>query len=41
MAEIDIRSKRGYYEVYVDGKFFCTADTYGEAIDILEEENYL
>ena len=28
----EIRSKRGYYEVLRDGEFYCSADTYGEAM---------
>ena len=28
----EIRATRGYYEVLRDGKFYCSADTYGEAM---------
>ena len=28
----EIRNTRGYYEVLRDGKFYCSADTYGEAL---------
>lgn len=27
-----IIEKHGHYEVYIDGKFFCSADTITEAI---------
>lgn len=30
--EIKIKQTRGYFEVYVNGDFFCTADTYLEAV---------
>lgn len=41
--ETDIRiiSEHGHYAVYIDGKFFCTADTYVEAVKELESEGYL
>lgn len=29
---------RGHYEVYLNGKFFCSADTYGEAKREIEKE---
>lgn len=30
--EIQIMQTRGHWEVYVNGKFFCTADSYVEAV---------
>ena len=33
---VEIEQVRGYWEVRVDGKFFCTADTQLEAIRELE-----
>lgn len=30
--ELTIKQVRGYFEVYINGKFFCTADNYLEAI---------
>lgn len=39
--EINIISEYGHYTVYIDGKFFCTADTYVEAVRELETEGIL
>lgn len=33
-----IIDKYGHYEVYRNGKFYCSADTYGEALREIEEE---
>lgn len=33
----NIVAKRGYYEVYANGEFLCTADTRGEAMEELEQ----
>lgn len=33
---VDMRQAFGHWEVYVDGRFFCTADTQLEAIRELE-----
>lgn len=30
--DLTIKQIRGHFEVYVNGKFFCTADNYLEAI---------
>ena len=30
--ELTIKQVRGYFEVYINGKFFCTSDNYIEAI---------
>ena len=39
-VKYEIRPVRGHYEVYVNGKFFCTADTMMEAIKELQKEGY-
>jgi len=33
-----IRPKHGHYEVYINGKFYCSADTLAEAVK--EIKNY-
>lgn len=30
--EIKIEQVRGYYVVHINGEFFCSADTYNEAV---------
>jgi hypothetical protein len=30
---------RDHYVVYINGKFYCTADTYREAVQELEQVN--
>lgn len=35
-----IVENHGHYEVYIDGKFFCSADTMAEAVHELMEDNY-
>lgn len=30
-ADVQIKQTRGHWEVYVNGEFFCTADSYIEA----------
>ena len=37
-AEYDVIATRGHYEVYCDGKFFCSADTFMEAVKEIEDE---
>ena len=32
-----IKSVRGHFEVYIDGKFYCSADTMCEVINELKE----
>lgn len=32
----EIKNVNGHYEVYLDGKFYCSTDTIGEACDELE-----
>lgn len=36
--EIKIALEHGHYVAYVDGVFFCTADTYIEAVQELKRE---
>lgn len=33
----EIKCEYGHYVVYVDGKFYCSADTYSEAEREIEE----
>lgn len=35
--EVKIKQTRGYWEVYVNGEFFCTTDSYIEAVNELYE----
>lgn len=35
--EVKIIQVRGHYEVYTDGEFFCSADSYVEAVNELYE----
>lgn len=35
--EIQIKQIRGYFEVYVNGEFFCSTDSYIEAVTELYE----
>ena len=35
--EVCIMETRGHWEVYVNGEFFCTADSYTEALNELYE----
>ena len=37
--EYTIKAERGYFNVYINGKFYCTADTWTEAV--MEAEDYL
>lgn len=39
--DIEIDSTRGYYLVFVNGRFYCTADTYTEAIRELENDGII
>lgn len=41
MNHIKIISKCGHYVAYVNGEFFCTADTYNEAVKELEREGII
>ena len=37
LEEVKIIQIRGHYEVYTNGKFFCSADSYIEAVNELYE----
>ena len=36
--QYEIISQRGHYDVYRNGEFFCSADSYGEAIREIGKE---
>ena len=36
---VSITPKRGHWEVYIDGKFYCSADTFSEAV--MEYQTYM
>lgn len=38
MEQYKIISVRGHYEVFIDGKFFCSTDSYQEAVREIEKE---
>ena len=38
MPQYDIIADRGHYIVYVEGKFFCTADSVNEAVKEIQKE---
>lgn len=35
--EVKIKQVRGHWEVYVNGEFFCSTDSYVEAVNELYE----
>ena len=35
--EVKIHQTRGHWEVYINGEFFCSADSYTEAVNELFE----
>lgn len=35
--EVEIKQVGGYWEVNINGEFFCTADSYTEAVNELQE----
>lgn len=37
ISEVQIKQVRGYFEVYVNGEFFCSTDNYIEAVNELYE----
>lgn len=37
VSEVQIKQVRGYFEVYVNGEFFCSTDSYTEAVNELYE----
>ena len=36
--QTEIKCEHGHYVVYVNGKFYCSADTYSEAKREIEED---
>jgi len=34
---VKIAPNRGHWEVYIDGKFYCSADTFNEAVKEYQE----
>ena len=40
-TNFNIVRDRDHYLVYVNGKFFCSADSVTEAMDELEKEGYV
>ena len=41
MPDVNIRQEGSHYAVYVDGKFYCSADTYLEAVQELVKDGIL
>ena len=37
ISEVKIKQTRGYFEVYVNGEFFCSTDSCIEAVNELHE----
>lgn len=37
ICDTEIKETRGHWEVYVNGEFFCSADSYLEAVNELKE----
>ena len=37
MIDIRVVNNAGHYDVYLEGAFYCSADTYSEAIDEVEK----
>lgn len=37
VSDVQIKQTLGHFEVYVNGKFFCSTDSYIEAINELYE----
>lgn len=33
ISEVKIAQIRGHWEVYLDGEFYCSADSYTEAVE--------
>lgn len=38
---IDIKSEYGHYVVYINGKFYCSADTHLEAVEELRADGII
>ena len=34
---VKITPKRGHWEVYINGKFYCSADSFNEAVKVYQE----
>lgn len=41
MPDVDIRQEGSHYAAYVDGKFYCSTDTYLEAVQELVKDGVL
>ena len=41
MPDVNICQEGSHYAVYVDGKFYCSADTYLEAVQELVKDGVL
>ena len=41
MPNVDIRHEADHYTAYVNGKFYCSADTYFEAVQELVTDGIL
>ena len=41
MPNVDIRHEAGHYIAYVNGEFYCSADTYFEAVQELVTDGVL
>lgn len=37
-SDVRIEHEMDHYVVYVDGRFYCTADTYSEALQTLQQD---
>ena len=37
MADFDIVHNAGHYDIYIDGVFYCSADSHSEAVDEVEK----
>lgn len=41
MPDVNIRQEGSHYVAYVDGKFYCSADTYLEVVQELVKDGIL
>lgn len=41
MPDVKINLEKGHYVVYVNGKFYCSADTHLEAVQELTKDGIL
>lgn len=37
ICEVQIKQVRGHWEVHINGEFFCSADSYAEAVKELNK----